>query len=148
MPFQVTFTQTPENTRHQYGLRVQAYFGTDLYVKDNMTFDQAEVRGGLHVSPSEADRDPTPHLTIRLTNQQLRDRGDHHLLHWRANGNHFLFPDSANQRRAQKEISKAKRAKEYEARREDHNKRGGRGGGGGSSNPVVAGSGRQQSGRR
>jgi hypothetical protein len=25
-------------------LRVQAYFGTDLYVRDNMTFDQAEVR--------------------------------------------------------------------------------------------------------
>ena len=93
---------------------------------------------GLHPTTSQNDPNPEPHVTVRLSNQELRQQNSWYIFHWRPNGGACVImarPDNedANNQRRQKRKDKKKRQQERKNDRKDRKDKDGKGDGGGAS---------------
>ncbi|KAJ9315857.1 hypothetical protein DTO271D3_3835 [Paecilomyces variotii] len=96
-----------------------------------VVFDEAYVLNGLHPTTSVHDPDPSPHVTVRLSDPSLRNRQAWYVLHWRPdNGRSMILrrtddePSNQRRRRQRKEKKKRRRARKKEREKKDKDKKG------------------------
>ncbi|KAJ8058230.1 hypothetical protein OCU04_012426 [Sclerotinia nivalis] len=100
--------------------------GHDTYNVDagTIVFDQAYVLNGLHPTTSRNDPNPDPHVTVRLSNSELRQQNSWYIFYWRPNSSAWVImprPDNeeANRQRRQKRKDKKKRQQERKNAKKD-----------------------------
>jgi|ERR1700722_12346080 hypothetical protein len=92
--------------------------------------------GELHSTKSRWDPNPENHITVRLSNAELRGQNIWHTLHYRPNGGSTVAPEPETEDAMAKKREHKKRKKERQrANKKERRDQGGPGGGSGA--PVA-----------